>query len=106
MLIVLHVVSKTGFLKGLEHVWKANTRTDDYHDEMMRDKSIQGDQKQTNPAFAGKVRSNHQQCTITQPFLDKCHTQASRKAKSQAWSCDFQEDGRVEIDSICYCCID
>ena len=40
-LIVLHAGSKAGFLKVTELVWKAESSTGDYHDEMNGDKEYQ-----------------------------------------------------------------
>ena len=79
-LIVLHAGSKAGFLKGTELVWKAKSSTGDYPDEMNGDnffKWVKEKLIQHLPPKSVLIIDNAPYHNLQ---VDKCPTQASRKA--------------------------
>ena len=84
-LIVLHAGSKAGFLKGTELVWKAKSSTGDYHDEMNGDKFFKWVKEKLIPHLPPKSVLIIDNAPYHNLQVDKCPTQASRKADIQAW---------------------
>ena len=84
-LIVLNVGSKAGFLKGTELVWKAKSSTRDYHDEMNGDDFFKWVKEKLIPHLPPKSVLIIDNAPYHNLQVDKCPTQASRKADIQAW---------------------
>ena len=84
-LIVLHASSKGGFLKGTELVWKAKSSTGDYHDEMNGENFFKWVKDKLIPHLPPKSVLIIDNATYHNLQVDKCPTQASRKADIQAW---------------------
>ena len=84
-LIVLHAGSKAGFLKGNELVWMAKSSTADYHDEMNGDNFFKWVQEKLIPRLPPKSVLIIDNAPYHNLQVDKCPTQASRKADIQAW---------------------
>ena len=84
-LIVLHAGSKAGFLKGTELVWKAKSSTGDYHDEMNGDNFFKWVKEKLIPHLPPKSVLIIDNAPYHNLQVDKCPTQASRKADVQAW---------------------
>ena len=84
-LIVLHAGSKAGFLKGTELVWKAKSSTGDYHDEMNGDNFFKWVKEKPIPHLPPKSVLIIDNAPYHNLQVDKCPTQASRKADTQVW---------------------
>ena len=84
-LIVLHAGSKAGFLKATELVWKAKSSTGDYHDEMNGDKFFKWVKEKLIPHLPSKSVLIIDYAPYHNLQVDRCPTQASRKADIQAW---------------------
>ena len=84
-LIVLHAGSKRGFLKGTELVWMAKSSTGDYHDEMNGDKFFNWVKEKLIPHLPTKSVLIIDNTPYYNFQVNKCPTQASRKADIQAW---------------------
>ena len=84
-LIVLHAGSKAGFLKGTDLVWKAKSSTGDYHDEMNGDNFFKWVKEKLIPHLPPKSVLIIDNTPYHNLQVDKCPTQASRKADIQAW---------------------
>ena len=84
-LIDLHAGSKGGFLKGTELVWKAKSSTGDYHDEMNGDNFFKWVKEKLIPHLPPKSVLIIDNAPYYNLQVDKCPTQASRKADIQAW---------------------
>ena len=83
--IVLHAGSKAGFIKGTELVWKAKSSTGDYHDEMNGDDFFKWVKEKLIPHLPPKSVLIIDNAPYHKLQVDKCPTQASRKADIQAW---------------------
>ena len=84
-LIVLHAGSKAGFPKGTELVRKAKSSTGDYHDEMNGDNFFKWVKEKLIPHLPPKSVLIIDSAPYHNPQVDKCPTEASRKADIQAW---------------------
>ena len=84
-LIVLHVGPKAGFLKGTGLVRKAKSSTGDYHDEMNGDNFFKWVKEKLIPPLPPKSVLIIDNAPYHNLQVDKCPTQASRKADIQAW---------------------
>ena len=84
-LIVSHAGSKRGFLKGTELVWKAKSSTGDYHYEMNGDNFFKWVKEKLIPHLPPKSVLIIDNTLYHNLQVDKCPTQASRKANIQAW---------------------
>ena len=84
-LIVLHAGSKAGFLKGTELVWMAKSSTGDYHDDMIGDNFFKWVKEKLIPHLPPKSVLIIDNSPYHNLQVDKCPTQASRKADIQAW---------------------
>ena len=84
-LIVLHAGSKAGFLTGTELVWKAKSSTGDYHDDMNGDNFFKLVKEKLIPHLPPKYVLIIDNAPYHNLQVDKCPSQASRKADIQAW---------------------
>ena len=84
-LIVLHAGSKAGFLTGTELVWKAKPSTGDYHDDMNGDNFFKLVKEKLIPHLPPKYVLIIDNAPYHNLQVDKCPSQASRKADIQAW---------------------
>ena len=82
---VLHAGSKAGFLKGTELVWKAKSSTGDYHDEINGDNFFKWVKGKLIPHLPPKSVLIIDNAPYHNLQVEKCPTQASRKADVQAW---------------------
>ena len=84
-LIVLHAGSKAVFLKRTELGWKAKSSTGAYHDEMNGDNFFKWVKEKLIPNLPPKSVLIIDNAPYHNLQVDKCPTQASRKADIQAW---------------------
>ena len=83
-LIVLHAGSKARFLKGTGLAWKAKSSTGDYHDEMNGD-NFKWVKEKLIPHLPPKSVLIIDNAPYHNLQVNKCPTQASRKADIQVW---------------------
>ena len=79
------IFASSCFGKGTELVRKAKSRTGDYHDEMNGDNFFKWVKEKLIPHFPPKSLLIIDNAPYHNLQVDKCPTQASRKADIQAW---------------------
>ncbi|KAF8782117.1 hypothetical protein HNY73_012444 [Argiope bruennichi] len=78
-LIIVHAGSSTGFIPGAQLIYKASTKTGDYHGQMNYENFEKWVLEKTHSKFAPKKVRVHGQCSISHKVANPTPTKYSTK---------------------------